>query len=114
MSTLALIGVAQRSSAAAIAKQKSQFDVLNAARKSQFDMLNDILTNQHSLLMKMVARNTAQNAQMAKHSERMDRVEILFDKLNQQLPNFARCVEVCLEVGTNVEAGASTLASIRD
>ena len=43
-----------------------------------------------------------------------NRVEILFDKLNQQLPNFARCVEVCLEVGTNVEAGASTLASIRD
>ena len=107
VSMLALIRVAQQSSAATIAK-------LTAAQKSQFDKLNDALTNQHSLLMKMVAGNTARDAQLAQHGKWMARVEILFNKLDQHLPTLARCVEACSEFGPTAEAVASTLANIRD
>ena len=54
------------------------------------------------------------DAQLAKHSERIDRMEILFDHLDHQLPNLARCVEVCSEVGSSTTAIASTLTTIRD
>ena len=54
------------------------------------------------------------DAQLAKHSERIDRMEILFDHLDHQLPNLARCVEVCSEVGSSTTAIASTLTTLRD
>ena len=44
----------------------------------------------------------------------MARVEILFDKLDQQLPTLARCVEACSEFGPTAEAAASTPANSRD
>ena len=63
----------------------------------------------------MVAGNTARDAQLAQqHGKRMARVEILFDKLDQQLPTLVRCVEVCSEFGPTAEAAASTHANIRD
>ena len=105
VSTLASIRVAQQSTAATIAK-------LTAAQKSQFDELNNALTKQHSMLMKMVAGNTTRDAQLAQHGKRMARVEILFDKLDQQLPALERCVEACSEFGPTAEAVASTLANI--
>ncbi len=46
------------------------------------------------MLMKMVESNNVRDAQLAKHSKRIDRMEILFDRLDHQLPNLARCVEV--------------------
>ena len=39
---------------------------------------------------------------------------MLFDRLDNQLPNLARCVEVCLEVGSRSTAIASTLTTLRD
>jgi hypothetical protein len=41
-------------------------------------------------------------------------MEILFDRLDLQLPNLARCVEVCSEVGSSTTKMASTLTTIRD
>jgi hypothetical protein len=64
--------------------------------------------------MKMAESNNVQDVQLAKHSERIDRMEILFDQLDHQLPNLARCVEVCSEVGSSATAIASTLTTIRD
>ena len=66
------------------------------------------------MLMKMAESNTVRDAQLTKHSEQIDRVEVLFARLDQQLPNLARCVEVCLEVGSSTMAIASTLTTIRD
>ena len=83
---LALIGVAQQLSAARITE-------LTAARQSQFNEIHNAITKQHSMLMTMVAGNTARDAQLAQHGKRMARVEILFDKFDQQLPTLAWCVE---------------------
>ena len=66
------------------------------------------------MLVKMAASNQMRNAQLAKHSERMDKMEILFDRLDTQLPNMACCVEVCSEVGSSSTAIASTLTTIWD
>ena len=93
---------------------RSRFAELTAAQQSHFDKLNNAITKQHSMLMKMAEGNTVRDAQLAKHSERINRVDILFDRLDQQLPNLARCVEVCLEVGSNATAITSTLPNIRD
>ena len=71
-------------------------------------------SSQHSTLVKMAESNQMRDAQLVKHSERMDRMEILFDRLDTQLPNMARCVEVCSEVGSSSTAIASTLTTIRD
>ncbi len=38
----------------------------------------------------------------------------MFDKLDQQLPKLARCVAVCSEVVTTVDAAGSTLACIQE
>ncbi len=54
------------------------------------------------------------DAQLAKHSEQMDRMEILFERLDTQFPNMARCVKVCSEVGSSLTAIASTITTIRD
>ena len=88
VSTLASIRDVQQSSAA-------QFAKLNTSRLSQFNELNEAINNQHSMLMKMVESNNVQDAHLAKHSERIDRMKILFDQLDHRLPNLARCVEVC-------------------
>ena len=101
VSTLASIRDVQQSSAA-------RFAELNAACRAQFDELNGAITNQHSMLMNMAESNHMRNAQLAKHSKRIDRMEILFDRLDHQLPNLARCVEVCSEVGSSMTAIAST------
>jgi hypothetical protein len=66
------------------------------------------------MLMTMVEGNTAQDAQLAQHGKRMARVEILFDKFNQQLPSLVRCVKACSEFGPTAAAVASTLDKIRD
>ena len=66
------------------------------------------------MLVKMAESNQMRDAQLAKHSERMDMIEILFKQLNTQLPNMARCVKVCSEVGSSTTAIASTLTTIRD
>ena len=87
VSTLASIRDVQQSSAA-------QFAKLNTSRLSQFNELNEAINNQHSMLMKMAESNNVRDAQLAKHSKRIDRMEILFDRLDHQLPNLARCVEV--------------------
>ena len=107
VSTLASIQDVQQSSAV-------QFAELNASRRAQFDELNVAITNQHLMLVKMVESNHMCNAQLAKHSERIDRMEILFDRLDNQLPNLARCVKVCSEVGSSTTAIASTLTTLRD
>jgi hypothetical protein len=62
----------------------------------------------------MAENNQMRDAQLAKHSERMDRMEILFEQLNNQLPNLPRCVNVCSEVGSSTTAIASTLTTLRD
>ena len=54
------------------------------------------------------------DAQLAKHSERIDRMEILFNCLDNQLSYLARCVEVCSEVGSSTTAIASTFTTLRD
>ena len=66
------------------------------------------------MLMKMAENNQMCDAQLAKHSERMDRMEILLERLDNQLHNLACCVDVCLEVGSSTTAIASTLTTIRD
>jgi hypothetical protein len=91
VSTLALIGVAQQSSAA------------------RFAELHDAITKQHSMLITMMEVDTARDAQLAQHGERMARVEILFDKFDQQLPSLARCVEACSEFGPTEAAVSDPL-----
>ena len=54
------------------------------------------------------------DAQLVTHSEWLDKMENLFDRLDTQLPNMVRCVEVCSEVGSSLTAIASTLTTIRD
>jgi hypothetical protein len=49
-----------------------------------------------------------------KHSERMDHMEILFAKVDRQLPDLARFVEVCTLVGTEVNTVGSNLTKIRE
>ena len=71
VSTLASIRDVQQSLAA-------QFSELNASRHEQFDELNAALSNQHLMLVKMAENNQMHDAQLAKHSKRMDRMEILF------------------------------------
>ena len=107
VSTLASIRDVQQSSAACFAE-------LNASRRAQFDKLNAAISNQHLMLVKMAESNHMRDAQLAKHSKRMDRMEILFDRLDNQLPNLARCVDVCSEVGSSTTAIASTLTTLRD
>ena len=107
VSTLASTRDIQQSSAA-------QFAELNAIRLLQFDELNEAINNQHSMLMKMAESDNVRDAQLAKHSERIDMMEILFDQLDNQLPNLARCAEVCSEVGSSMTAIASILTTIRD
>ena len=107
VSTLASIRDVQQSSAA-------RFAELNASRRTQLDELHPAISSQHSTLVKMAESNQMRDAQLVKHSERMDRMEILFDRLDTQLPNMARCVEVCSEVGSSSTAIASTLTTIRD
>jgi hypothetical protein len=96
ISTLDSIGVAQQSSTA------------------RFAELHNAITKQHSMLMTMVKGYTARDAQLAQHGERMARVEIIFDKFDQQLPSLARCVEACSEFGPTAAAVALTLDNIRD
>ncbi len=107
VSTLASIRDVQQSSAA-------HFAELNASRRMQLDELHAAISSQHSTVVKMAESNQMRDAQLAKHSERMDRMEILFERLDTQLPNMARCVEVCSEVGSSSTAIASTLTTIRD
>ena len=107
VSTLASIRDVQQSLAA-------QFAELNTSRRTQLDELHTAISSQHSTLVKMAASNQMRNAQLAKHSERMDKMEILFDRLDTQLPNMACCVEVCSEVGSSSTAIASTLTTIWD
>ena len=66
------------------------------------------------MLMKMAESNHMRDAQLAKHSERIDRMEILFNCLDNQLSYLARCVEVCSEVGSSTTAIASTFTTLRD
>ena len=66
------------------------------------------------MLMKLATSNNVCDAQLAKHSERIDRMEILFDQLDHQLLNLVGCVEVCSEVGSSTTEMASTLTTIRD
>ena len=66
------------------------------------------------MLVKMAENNQMRNAQLAKHSDQMNGMEILFERLDNQLPNLARCVDVCLEVGSSTTAIASTLTTLRD
>jgi hypothetical protein len=107
VSTLASIWDVQQSSAA-------RFAALNASHHAQLYELNATISNQHSMLVKMAESNQMRNAQLAKHSEPMDRMEILFEQLDTQLPNLARCVDVCSEVGSSTTAIASTLTTLRD
>ena len=97
VSTLASIRDVQQSLAA-------RFAELNASRR----------TSQHSTLVKMAESNQMGDAQLAKHSKRIDKMEILFEQLDTQLPNMARCVKVCSEVGSSLTAIASTLTTIWD
>ena len=72
VSTLASIRDIQQSSLA-------RFTEINASRRDQFDELNAELSNQHLILVKMAENNQMCDAQLAKHSKRMDRmVDILF------------------------------------
>ena len=87
VSTLASIRDVQQSSAA-------QFAELNASRHTQLDELHAAISSKHSMLVKMAASNQMHNAQLAKHSKRMDKMEILFDRLDTQLPNMARCLSI--------------------
>ena len=41
-------------------------------------------------------------------------MEILFERLDTQLPNLACCVDLCSEVGSSTTAIASTLTTLRD
>jgi len=107
VSMLASIRDVQQSSAA-------RFAELNASRRTQLDELHAAISSQHSTLVKMAESNQMRDAQLVKHSERMDRMEILFDRLDSQLPKMTRCIEVCSEVGSSSTAIASTLTTIRD
>ena len=107
VTTLALIRDVQQSSAA-------RFAELNALRRTQLDELHAAISAQHSTLVKMAESNQMRDAQLVKHSERMDRMEILFERMDSQIPNMTRCVEVCSEVGSSSTAIASTLTTIRD
>jgi hypothetical protein len=51
---------------------------LTAAQQSHFSELHEATNNQHSMLMKMAESNNVHDAQLAKHSEWIDRMEILF------------------------------------
>ena len=62
----------------------------------------------------MAESNQMRDAQLVKQSERMDRMEILFDRVDAQLPKMTRCVELCSEVGSSSSEIASTLTTIRD
>jgi hypothetical protein len=104
---MASIRDVQQSSAA-------RFAELNASCCAQFDELNTAINNQHLMLVKMVESNHMRDAQLAKHSKRIDRMEILLDPLDNQLPNLARCVEVCSEVGSSTTAISCTLTTLRD
>ena len=72
VSTLASIRDVQQSSVA-------RFAELNASRRTQLDELHAATSSQHSTLVKMAESNQMRDAQLVKHSERMDRMEILFD-----------------------------------
>ena len=72
VSTLASISKVQQSSTARLAE-------LTATRQLYFDELHDTLNKQHAMLMKLATSNNVRDAQLAKHSKRIDRVEILFD-----------------------------------
>jgi hypothetical protein len=65
--------------------------------------IDDSLNSQQSQLMKLIDGIKVCNAQMVKHSERMDNMEILFAKVDRQLPDLARFVEVCTLIGTEVD-----------
>ena len=107
VSTLASIRDVQQSSAA-------RFAELNASRRTQLDELHAAISSQHSTLVKIAASNQMRDVQLVKHSEWMDKMLILFDRLDTQLPNMARCVEVCSEVGSSSTVIALTLTTIRD
>jgi len=66
------------------------------------------------MLVKMAESNQMRDAQLVKHSERMDRMEILFERMHSQIPNMTRCVELCSEVGSSSTEIALTLTTIRD
>jgi hypothetical protein len=95
VNTLASIQDVQQSSAV-------QYAELNAMRRTQLDELHATISSQHSTLVKMAESNQMHDAQLVKHSERMDRMEILFERMHSQIPNMTRCVELCLEVGAPV------------
>jgi hypothetical protein len=107
VNTLASIRDVQQSSAARYAE-------LNATRRTQLDELHDTISSQHSTLVKMAESNHMRDAQLVKHSERMDRMEILFERMDSQIPKMTRCVELCSEVGSSTSEIASTLTTIRD
>jgi hypothetical protein len=76
--------------------------------------IDDSLNTQQSQLMKLIDGMKVCDAQMVKHSERMDHMEILFAKVDRQLPCLARFVEVCTSVGREVDAVGSNLTKIRE
>jgi hypothetical protein len=45
----------------------------------QLDELHAAISSQHSTLVKMAESNQMRDAQLVKHSERMDKMEILFE-----------------------------------
>ena len=87
---------------------------INASRRTQMDELHATLSSQHSTLMKMAEGNQVRDAQLVKQSERLDRMEVLFDRMDAQLPKMSRCVELCSEVASSSSGIASTLTTIRD
>ncbi len=64
--------------------------------------------------MKLIDGMKVCDAQMVKHSERMDHMEILFAKVDRQPPDLAQFDEVCTLVGTEVDAVGSNLTKIRE
>lgn len=107
VNTLASIRDVQKSSAA-------QYAAFNATRRTQLDELHATISSQHSTLVKMAKSNQMRDAQLVKQSERMDRMEILFGRMDAQLPKMTRCVELCSEVGSSSSEIVSTLTTIRD
>jgi hypothetical protein len=64
--------------------------------------------------VKLIDGIKVRNAQMVRHSEQMDHMEILFAKVDRQLPDLVRFVEVYTSVGTEVDAVGSNLTKIRE
>jgi hypothetical protein len=111
---LSTIAITSEASNKAFAIINEKFEESWRSQHAMNAQIDDSLNIQQSQLMKLIDGMKVCNAQMVKHSEWMDHMEILFAEVDRQLPDLARFVEACTSVGTEVDAVGSNLTKIRE